>query len=409
MQWKDTGNHWKKEEGSGGGAISSKMKGKLMSAFKRPADHGESEEDTALRTERALQMLQGARFFKDLDRELLKALPEHAYFIKEPKGHVLFRQGDPPKNCYVVVTGSVSFWIGQGGGGGASPREPASPNTDGIKIPPHDFLRVKSGEEFSTFSLKSDLGRYIRAAKHGEVFGELAFINDDHRKATARCADDCELLCIPAKAFALVKQMVKEREKQKRKFLELWVPGMAGIPEPGPKDPTHPAMVFFRYTFPEGHVFIRQGFLHVSEFYVITVGEVAVTRKHPNQSGKTYREVLHPGTMFGPLLRLSSKEPFTYQVASESCEVFRVKGRDFWQLPSSVLDGVMHRLSSDTADRLRQCCIVQPNGWETQQLFASHYRPRSAVASQLMNMNSREMKTLAMDVHFWDKSHVMSF
>eukprot|EP00931_Biecheleriopsis_adriatica_P097270 TRINITY_DN7102_c0_g2_i1.p1 TRINITY_DN7102_c0_g2~~TRINITY_DN7102_c0_g2_i1.p1 ORF type:complete len:509 (+),score=64.89 TRINITY_DN7102_c0_g2_i1:47-1573(+) len=408
MQWKESSaDYWEKkgEGGGGGGAISSKMKGKLILAFNRPTVCEQTEDDASYQQARVLQILQGARFFTDLDPAVQEGLSEHAFFVKEPKGHILFRQGDPPKNCYVVVSGSISFWMRQGGLGGASPREPPSNGMDGVKVPPHDFARVRSGEMFSTFSLTSDLGHYVRTAKYGEVFGELAFLNDNHRQATARCADDCELLSIPAAAFPLVKQMVKEQEQQKQMLLTVCIPGMASIPEPGPKDPPHPASVFLRHTYQEGHTFIRQGFIHISEFYVIAAGEVKVTRSSPANTGKCYHEVLQPGTVFGPLLK-SAKEPFTFQVASKFCQIFKVRGRDFWQLPSSVLDGVMHLLNIETAKRLRRFCIVMPKGWETQQHFIENYRPRTAVASRLMKMSSRELKTCAMDARFWDKLQV---
>ena len=84
--------------------------------------------------ERALALLQRSNFFKSLEPAVLSELPRLATFIEAPKGAVVFRQGDPASNCWLIAKGEVGFytshtWLRECDGaiamGGESPGENA--------------------------------------------------------------------------------------------------------------------------------------------------------------------------------------------------------------------------------------------------------------------------------------------
>ena len=82
-------------------------------------------------------------------------------FGKEfPRGTVLFREGDPGKDMYVVQTGRVTI-----------------------------HKRV------------GDVEKVLTTLGPGEFLGEMSILNNRPRSATATCAEACKLLVIDAKTF----------------------------------------------------------------------------------------------------------------------------------------------------------------------------------------------------------------
>jgi len=77
-----------------------------------------------------------------------------------PKGTVLFREGEPGKEMYVVQQGRV-----------------------------HISKRV------------GDVEKILSTLGQGEFFGEMSILNNAPRSATATCADDSKLLVIDPKTF----------------------------------------------------------------------------------------------------------------------------------------------------------------------------------------------------------------
>lgn len=65
---------------------------------------------------------------------------KHAKFLNVPNGGVLFRQGDPAKGCYIVVSGKVGFYAG---GNSNTPRQPPTEMNETI---PEAARRVKTYE-----------------------------------------------------------------------------------------------------------------------------------------------------------------------------------------------------------------------------------------------------------------------
>src|ERR671934_349281 len=82
-------------------------------------------------------------------------------FGKEfPKGHVLFREGDPGKEMYVLQSGKVAI-----------------------------SKRVR------------DVEKVLATLGPGEFFGEMAIISNKPRNATATVSQDARLLIIDPKTF----------------------------------------------------------------------------------------------------------------------------------------------------------------------------------------------------------------
>lgn len=357
---------------------------------------GEEGGLTGANLKRATMIMKEARFFKDLDPAILQFLPKQAYFVEIPKDAVVFRQGDPPKNCYIVVSGCVGFYVG---GNTKSPRYPCSEGLEREEVPPLSptDARVNTFEKWSTFSFESKLGRLVFQGRQGTVFGELALMDDNEaRKASAKCLEKSELLAVPSTAFESVKAHIREVERLKQEFLGIWVPGMKGLPQPGPKDPPHPAIYFHQFSCPKDQAFLNQGVIEQPCFYVIISGTVKLCSKGEADSegvhGQVTQDLLECGAVFGSLPH-SAVEPFTVMVHSSNCEVYKVRGPDYRYLPPQVIEEIHAMISADTARRLRRCCVTQRMGWDAQQKFRqSQPRAKDAKATELLKLPARELK-----------------
>lgn len=112
----------------------------LPDIHKNPFEIEESTSSDAFTAERMVNVLKDSRFFRDLDAAVLETLPQHAKFLNVPNGGVLFRQGDPAKGCYIIVSGKVGFYAGSTSG---TPRQPATEPNEQI---PEAARRMKTFE-----------------------------------------------------------------------------------------------------------------------------------------------------------------------------------------------------------------------------------------------------------------------
>jgi len=326
--------------------------------------------------ERAGEILRKANFFKDLDEEVLEELPRVARFTEEPKGAVVFRQGDPPSNCWLVVRGEIGFFVGKMTQDHmVSPRQPPSADTEGMKVPwPwEEDQRVHTLECHSTFSLKSNLGRCVHRGRDGTVFGELALLGDNAlRKATAKCLADCEFLTLPASAYMKVKQKLLQLQEEKKQFLAVNVPGMKDLPIPGPNDPPHASFFFERLVVEKEHVFLKQGIVEDEALFVIAKGTLELRRQDIHD--EEVCGFLEVGELFGQLPH-NSEEPFTV-AAVTPCEVWQVLGKNFRYLPKELMDAIVNHMSCMTANRLKKTCVEHKFGWDKFQRAARARRRR---------------------------------
>eukprot|EP00931_Biecheleriopsis_adriatica_P086859 TRINITY_DN61424_c0_g1_i1.p1 TRINITY_DN61424_c0_g1~~TRINITY_DN61424_c0_g1_i1.p1 ORF type:complete len:513 (-),score=82.67 TRINITY_DN61424_c0_g1_i1:166-1704(-) len=337
---------------------------------------------------RALQILQESRFFKDLAPALLAPVPRLCSFAQEPKDSALFRAGDQPTNCYIIVSGCVGFYIG---GDLKTPRKSVTEGNEDLKVPPDRKSRVYTKEKWSTFSASSSFGRCVKKAKAGEVFGELALMDDTTlRGASAKCLDDSELLCVPTEAFAAVRQSVREAEAKKRRLLAEAVPGMKDQRPSGAKA-GDPAANFYPKTIDEGTVLLRQGRVENNVIYVVVKGAIKLTntfqRDRSNEAEEETICTLERGECFGSLPH-SAKEPFTAVAATKS-EILVVQAPAIFSLPEEVLQGVRAKISADTAKRLRRRFVSKQMGWDQQTAYRSS---REDVTADWLKLPSRELR-----------------
>lgn len=336
-----------------------------------------------------VNVLKDSRFFRDLDAAVLETLPQHAKFLNVPNGGVLFRQGDPAKGCYIIVSGKVGFYAGSTSG---TPRQPATEPNEQI---PEAARRMKTFEGFSTFSKVSDYGQCVKKSGTGEVFGELALMDGGSapRKATARCLDESELLFVSGEGFEEVKRYVKELEQQKREFLVSCLPGMKEAKKAGGHSS---ANCFHQERHAQGTLLLKQGTAEEQTIYVIVSGTVELVRTKRGDA-KDILATLETGDMFGSF-GSSFKMPFSARVTSRNCEVLSARERDIKILPAKVVGQIMAQLSADTAERLRRSCVFRGMGWQKQ--LTLNRRSDTDAAADLLELNSRDLR-MHLSAHLW--------
>jgi CRP-like cAMP-binding protein len=361
----------------------------------------EEEEASAEDQARAAELLKRSKFFSDLDQELLAEIPKVSRFTEEVQGAVVFRQNDPPGNCYLIVKGQVGFFIGKKDPEDPSPRQEVTEGMENERLPFSwdNEARVLTIEGFSTFCGNTDLGKCVHRARAGAVFGELALMHDNAiRKASAKCLIPCEFLVVPASAFKKVKQKLLQMEMEKREFLYDQVPGMSSLPPHKPSDGALPTFFFDRVNIPEHKVLLRQGFVEKKTLFMIFKGTMQIS--HRKTSNISYIKALEddevvetvgPGTLIGNLPH-DSPEIFTVTTISP-CQVFQVLGSSFGSLPRALLDSMRQHVSCTTSKRMRQNCITLPFGWESQQ------QPKESKEGRLMlDADSMRHKALVQTV-----------
>src|SRR5689334_14107353 len=101
-------------------------------------------------------MLDEVFFFSSLDADEKQTLAQQIDVIKLAKGHTLFRTGDPGGAMYLVQKGAIELFL---------------PQENGDHLP-------------------------LKVAEPGEMFGELALLDNQPRSANARAIEPTELLVL---------------------------------------------------------------------------------------------------------------------------------------------------------------------------------------------------------------------
>merc|ERR1719454_789619 len=171
--------------------------------------------------------------------------------MSKRSGTVLFRQGDPPGNCYVVLNGEAGIFV----------RSEEEELAEEVISPRATISGIKTVEGFSVYNEESRFGTEIGVLGPGTLVGELALLNDGPRSASVRCLRDSDFLVIRRSDFdnVLKEEMVRKGD-EKLRFLMEHVPGMPDVPVPksGAKGP-HASYFFKKATFPRGHCFFNEG------------------------------------------------------------------------------------------------------------------------------------------------------
>jgi len=367
---------------------------------------------TQAEIDRARKLLLKAKFFASLHPDVLDEMPAVSSFSKEPEGAVIFRKGDLPKSCWLIVRGQVGFYVNKEDSKDNSPRHPVTDGYENQKVPFgwEDRQRVFTLEGFSTWNLQTKLGKCVGKAGPGDLFGELALFDDSVRKASARCLTNCEFLLVPASAFKAVKEKLLEEDKTKKIFLAQHVPGFRECPIPGPNDPPYPSFYFHKVVMQTGHEFIRQGSVTPGVIYVLCRGTLDVRRhkklKFDPASGlMTFIEsevsgeadeivdVVSAGSLFGSCPQGKTQEPFTY-VATSRVEVFKVNTKDLDFLPPGLLHQIQHHLSCLVSQRLKYSCVHRHFGWERRHNVLYSRRRRQVAVKPEKDYNDSIVKEL---------------
>jgi CRP-like cAMP-binding protein len=360
------------------------------------------------------QLLAGLKVFKDLDHAVLSRIPGVVTAIRCPEGSVLFRQGDPPGNCYILSSGLVSINIlseeealEQAKKGGTFSRFPTStPLGEPINTKMLDLMPGKKTiDGFSRYHAETLFGSQVAQIGPGNVIGELALLNDQPRSASVQCSEDSEFLVIRRKDFDdILKEEMVRKGDEKLRFLIEHLPGLKEVPVPKPgSSKVHASYSFKRSKFPRGHSFLVQGQQAEPGIWVIFKGRVEYRRaetlvdktdpplvprfalperknlrliglkksfsqprlirlhrdgnlafeaNNANPNGvMSRRGVLVEGGVFGTL-PIPGPEPFTIEVVSQMCEVFYVSGPELNRLPRKLLDTLQDYVASSTTWRL---------------------------------------------------------
>eukprot|EP00929_Paragymnodinium_shiwhaense_P116566 TRINITY_DN8620_c0_g2_i1.p1 TRINITY_DN8620_c0_g2~~TRINITY_DN8620_c0_g2_i1.p1 ORF type:complete len:633 (+),score=141.77 TRINITY_DN8620_c0_g2_i1:136-2034(+) len=221
-------------------------------------------------TREAIKILLGTQFFADFEDVFpgaVATLASRCYMQKAKAGEVLFRQGDPSEDCYIIMLGQVGVYISA-----AEQRSPrgaervmvedqrrmsiisiqsitsedkvvkcfkslmeliwgAKEEIAPVRKPKVEWKlelpenRSSTTEGANSFNNRSKLGDRVVLLKAKAVFGEYGLMSDKPRAATVKCEGDCTFLAIRKQDFVkLFGDGVTGEELQKRVFLQC-VPG----------------------------------------------------------------------------------------------------------------------------------------------------------------------------------------
>lgn len=343
-------------------------------------------------------ILSSFKFFQDLDPGVQANLPSIITSVSKRAGAVLFRQGDPPGNCYIVLSGEAAIYL-------KTEEEMAED-----AVSPMSSTGMKTVEGYSTYNEESTFGREIGVLGPGTLLGELALLNDQPRSASIRCLSDTDFLVIRRSDFDnILKEDMVNKGDEKLKFLMAHSPGMrdVAVPKAGLKQP-HASYFFKKASFTRGHCFFQEGVVAEPSIIVMYTGSAECRRsvfaplgvgvplassasspalhedklpggaklgnfrRSPSMISRSNYQgtlksmarvkelhetvnrlgVLMPGSVIGSL-PFQEKEPITVTVTSQTCEVFICSGQDLVKLPRKLLDTIREHLAHTAAWRLK--------------------------------------------------------
>lgn len=274
--------------------------------------------EEARAVEESIRILKTSAFFRDLERNspgLIKELASRGCTkIEERCEQVLFRQLDPPNNCYILLEGSVDvfiykktkdksvsllrkddqptprhqepidkkttiteaakLWKQQKEAEKANKLRPVNKKDKNRKFDPWpgEFTRYKTTEGFSTFAKDSKYGKLVTTLKPGAVVGELGLRNNEPRAATIRCAENCKFLVVGKNIFL---EVLKECLEMMR-FFNLHLPGLFKLEY---TNGVHPCVYFQERVFPPDFDFMIEGIVAAEPAaYLIREGTVRFQR-----------------------------------------------------------------------------------------------------------------------------------
>lgn len=349
----------------------------------------------------ATGILREVPFFREFDDVLpgtIYRLARLAVMQDAAEGEVLFRQGDEPVDCYVVLRGKVGVYIS------SAPQEsPRDFTLDYVRVVEDetkksrvsrfcsccrfrtpeedadleldDSYRRYVSEGFNTYTPDSNLGTKVADLGRGAAFGELGLMERKPRGASIRCESKCTFVVIRRSAFQKwFSESISADAYRKRLYFISRIAGfqMETLRNPikkpertlggksrNVKQTVHPVDRFREEDFKPGHVLLQEGQQHEPIIFIVRSGHISVSRKSRRRSFSqelTYRDArpqrdvpfgkLGPGSIYCSLttLGLQFPEQFTATVSSEACSFYVAKSKDLSQLPPRVTEPLLKHI-----------------------------------------------------------------
>mmetsp|Transcript_34738 Transcript_34738/g.83347 ORF Transcript_34738/g.83347 Transcript_34738/m.83347 type:complete len:552 (+) Transcript_34738:21-1676(+) len=349
----------------------------------------------------ATGILREVPFFREFDDVLpgtIYRLARLAVMQDAAEGEVLFRQGDEPVDCYVVLRGKVGVYIS------SAPQEsPRDFTLDYVRVVEDetkksrvsrfctccrfrtpeedadleldDSYRHYVSEGFNTYTPDSNLGTKVADLGRGAAFGELGLMERKPRGASIRCESKCTFVVIRRSAFQKwFSESISADAYRKRLYFISRIAGfqMETLRNPikkpertlggksrNVKQTVHPVDRFREEDFKPGHVLLQEGQQHEPIIFIVRSGHISVSRKSRRRSFSqelTYRDArpqrdvpfgkLGPGSIYCSLttLGLQFPEQFTATVSSEACSLYVAKSKDLSQLPPRVTEPLLKHI-----------------------------------------------------------------
>mmetsp|Transcript_54677 Transcript_54677/g.97553 ORF Transcript_54677/g.97553 Transcript_54677/m.97553 type:complete len:569 (-) Transcript_54677:97-1803(-) len=330
----------------------------------------------------AMAILAQVKFFSDFEfimPGILRELSKIAILQHAPEGQVLFRQDDPPVDCYVIVEGRAGVHVREKKTGQTSPRELQPEDVKMLQGSSNglfcckgrrnekvvrvikDSKRRYCTECLNTFTVDSKLGPVVVELGKKAAFGELGLMERKPRNASIRCLDACQFLVIRKQNFQeLLGSAMDVQIYEKKLYFQNNVPGFEIAPEvriavgeAGVRKVSrsrHPADQFSAAKKMEGFELLTEGKVASPMIFVIQTGVVSFYRKFSwsrvaqQDQDKTGKDVcfarFEAGQVFASLgtFGLPAAEPFTARVSSPVCTYYMATKDTIPKLPEPVLN-----------------------------------------------------------------------
>lgn len=286
----------------------------------------------SMSSSRVASILKGFPFFQDFEDGVVTRLAAVVEQAKFPAGTVLFRQDDPPGNCYVVHVGSIGIFVkATQDEDDEEPPPPApvparksyaarasvpdvpspyvsedsAPSRKSVvripKLSRHTsnpaideleleklVIRQRTFEGFSLYHAGSDLGTHVATLQAGSLTGEIALLHEQPRTASIKCLQDTSMIIIGKAEFeSVLKAEMQLAREEKLNFCLDHLPGLRQVPVLIRGGRPHPSYYFRKVSVSKGHEFLRQGQVADDAIHIVFKGCLELRRTEPSSNVAT--------------------------------------------------------------------------------------------------------------------------
>mmetsp|Transcript_16006 Transcript_16006/g.28021 ORF Transcript_16006/g.28021 Transcript_16006/m.28021 type:complete len:444 (+) Transcript_16006:40-1371(+) len=322
--------------------------------------------------------------FKELPASAKEELAGLAEEVGFERHEVVLREGEPPKDCFLIVTGEVGLYTSATA---AESKQAEKVTEAGAQAADdegnHDEEAIEEDLQNSDED-DDDLGRCVATMHAGDTIGVMALMQDRKYWGSAKCIQDCKMLIIRQADFLrIVKDSMSREWVEKDAFIQAHLFGMREfastfVPNSGKSHATH---MFAKRRFSSGVTLLRERSVADNAIYIVFSGSVSFYRASSGVKLLPHKEErqephlkfnLKPSASRNTEKRLSSMvsgavfsnaqfvagvgapEPFTVLAGPQGCEVFVCEGENFQKLPYKVLAPVREYLSGLARSRLER-------------------------------------------------------